>query len=174
MSRSWERKVSKNMSQLNKQRKKQGLTSYQGTAVSDNNDVFKGRKYVLPLVLVALAGVYALVGSAASAASGDSNNTLNLVGVGLYILLAVMIFFRKPYLKVERAAVSTMKFNRERRLAASDIEKIKIATGSVVIQGKGKAGNWVFSRMMNLYDTKAMGERMEEFAKAHSIPVEHD
>ncbi|MGG3281429.1 hypothetical protein [Paenibacillus solani] len=174
MSRSWERKVSKNMSQLNKQRKKQGLTSYQGTAVSDNNDVFKGRKYVLPLVLVALGGLYALLGSATSEASGGSNNTLNLIGVGLYILLAVMIFFRKPYLKVERASVSTMKFNRERRLAASDIEKIKIATGSVVIQGKGKAGNWVFSRMMNLYDTKAMGDRMEEFAKAHHIPVEHD
>lgn len=56
MSRSWERKVNKNMSQLNKQRKKQGLSSYQGSTISDKSDVFKGRKYVLPLVLVALAG----------------------------------------------------------------------------------------------------------------------
>lgn len=174
MSRSWERKVNKNMSQLNKQRKKQGLTTYQGTAISDKNDVFKGRKYVLPIVLVGLAGLYALIGNATSAATGDSNDALNWIGVSLYILLALMVFFRKPYLKVERAAVSTMKFNRERRLAVSDIEKIKIASGSVVIQGKGKEGNWVFSRVMNLYDTKAMGERLEEFAKVHRIPVEHD
>lgn len=173
MSRSWERKVNKNMSQLNKQRKKQGLSSYQGSTISDQSDVFKGRKYVLPLVLVALAGLYALLGTATSGASG-SNDVLNWVGVSLYILLALMIFLRKPYLKIERASVSTMKFNRERRLAVSDIEKIKLASGSVVIQGKGKAGNWVFSRMMNLYDTKAMGERLEEFAKTHHIPVEHN
>ncbi|MBT2763108.1 hypothetical protein [Paenibacillus sp. ISL-20] len=174
MSRSWERKVNKNMSQLNKQRKKQGLTSYQVSAVTDKHDVFKGRKYVLPLVLVALAGVYALLGTATSEAAGGSNDVLNWVGVSLYILLALMIFLRKPYLKIERASVSTMKFNRERRLAVSDIEKIKLASGSVVIQGKGKAGNWVFSRMMNLYDTKAMGERLEKFAKTHQIPVEHN
>lgn len=174
MSRSWERKVSKNMQQLNKQRKKQGLSSYQGSAISDNSDVFKGRKYVLPIVLLALAGLYALLGSATATATGGSNNALNWIGVSLYVLLALMIFLRKPYLKIERASVSTMKFNRERRMAATEIEKIKLAQGSVVIQGKGKAGNWVFSRLINLYDTNAMGERLEEFAKAHHIPVERD
>ncbi|ANY71637.1 hypothetical protein BBD41_03035 [Paenibacillus ihbetae] len=173
MSRSWERKVSKNLQQLNKKRKKQGMSTYQGSAISDQMDVFKGRKYVLPIVLLALAALYALLGSATAKTTGQSNDVLNWVGVGLYILLALMIFLRKPYLKIERSSVSTMKFNRERRLSASEIEKIKIASGSVVIQGKGKAGNWVFSRMINLYDTQAMGERLEEFAKAHHIPVEH-
>ncbi|GAB6930151.1 hypothetical protein JCM10914A_41340 [Paenibacillus sp. JCM 10914] len=174
MSRSWERKVNKNMAQLNKQRKKQGMSSYQGGAISANNDIFKGRKYVLPLVLLALAGLYALLGTATSNAAGGGNEVLNWIGVSLYILLALMIFLRKPYLKIERSSVSTMKFNRERRLAVTDIEKIKLAQGSVVIQGKGKAGNWVFSRMMNLYDTDAMGKRLEEFAKAHQIPVDRD
>ena len=135
MSRSWERKVNKNMSQLNKRR---GLTSYQGSAVNDKHDVFKGRKYVLPLVLVALAGLYALLGTATSQATGGSNDVLNWVGVSLYILLALMIFLRKPYLKIERASVSTMKFNRERRLAVSEIEKIKLASGSVVIKAREK------------------------------------
>ncbi|VTR46924.1 Uncharacterised protein [Actinobacillus pleuropneumoniae] len=64
---------------LNKQRKKQGLTSYQGSAINDKHDVFKGRKYVLPLVLVALAGLYALLGTATSQAAGGSNDVLNWV-----------------------------------------------------------------------------------------------
>lgn len=171
MSRSWERKVSKNMSQLNKQRKKQGLSGYEGSSSAGSGDIFKGRKYVLPIILLALAALYALLGSYTEEAGGG-NSALNWIGVSLYILLAVMIFLRKPYLKVEKSAVSTFKFNRERRLNVSEIEKILIADGSVVIQGKGRGGNWVFSRLINRYDTKAMGERLEEFAKAHQIPVE--
>ncbi|MEK3735413.1 MULTISPECIES: hypothetical protein [Paenibacillus] len=171
MSRSWERKVNKNMAQLNKQRKKQGLSGYQGSGTAGSADIFRGRKYVLPIILLALAALYALLGTFTTE-EGQSNSVLNWVGVSLYILLAVMIFLRKPYLKVEKAAVSTFKFNRERRLNVSEIEKILIADGSVVIQGKGRGGNWVFSRLINRYDTKAMGERLEEFAKVHHIPVE--
>lgn len=174
MSRSWERKVSKNMSQLNKQRKKQGQSMVGTTAtVASDGDVFKGRKYVLPIVLIALAALYALLGIA-TAEAGAGNTALNWIGVSLYLLLALMIFLRKPYLKVGRSTVSTFKFNRERKLTASEISKIKILQGSVVIENKARGGNWVFSRLINRYDTKAMGERLEQFAKVNNIPVEHE
>ncbi|NMO95971.1 hypothetical protein [Paenibacillus lemnae] len=175
MSRSWERKVNKNMAQVNKQRKKSGQTSIGHTAAINGKegDLFKGRKYVLPLVLLALAGLYALLGMATGEESG-STATMTYIGVGLYVLLAVMIFLRKPFLKVERSAVSTFKFNRERKLSASEISKIRILRGSVVIETPVKGGNWVFSRLINRYDTEAMGIRMEEFAKVNQIPVEHE
>lgn len=174
MGRSWERKVSKNMSQLNKQRKKQGQAILGSTTPGSNEgDIFKGHKYVLPIVLIALAVLYALLGMA-TVEAGAGSQTLNYVGVSLYILLALMIFFRKPYLKVGRSTVSTFKFNRERKLSATDISKIKILQGSVVIENKARGGNWVFSRLINRYDTKAMGERLEQFAKVNNIPVEHE
>ncbi|SMF86435.1 hypothetical protein SAMN05661091_3389 [Paenibacillus uliginis N3/975] len=174
MSRSWERKVSKNMSQLNKQRKKQGqaILGTTNTSTSDG-DVFKGRKYVLPIILLALAVLYALLGLA-TVDAGTGSKTMNYIGVSLYILLALMIFLRKPYLKVGRSTVSTFKFNRERKLTASEISKIRILQGSVVIENKARGGNWVFSRLINRYDTKAMGERLEQFAKVNNIPVEHE
>lgn len=172
MSRSWERKVSKNMSQLNKQRKKQGQSMLGTTTTgASDGDVFKGRKFVLPIVLVALAVLYGLLGIATAEAG---NTVLNWIGVSLYLLLALMIFLRKPFLKVGRSTLSTFKFNRERKLAASEISKIKILQGSVVIENKARGGNWVFSRLINRYDTKAMGERLEQFAKVNNIPVEHE
>ncbi|WP_054955795.1 hypothetical protein [Paenibacillus dakarensis] len=173
MSRSWERKVNKNMSQLNKQRKKQGQpTMGMNAAITSDGDVFKGRKYVLPIILIALAALYAMLGMATTAA-GAGSQAMNWIGVSLYVLLAVMIFLRKPYLKVTRNTVSTMKFNRERKLTASEISKIKILKGSVVIENNARGGNWVFSRLINRYDTQAMGERLEQFAKVNNIPVEH-
>ncbi|WP_106767776.1 hypothetical protein [Paenibacillus faecalis] len=174
MSRSWERKVSKNMSQLNKQRKKQGQPVLgTGTTPTSDGDVFKGRKYVLPFVLIALGALYAMLGVLTPGVT-EGSQTITWFGVGLYILLALMIFLRKPYLKVGRSTVSTMKYNRERNLMASEISKIRILKGSVVIENKGRGGNWVFSRLINRYDTDAMGERLEQFAKVNQIPVERE
>ncbi|MBO2943045.1 hypothetical protein JJQ72_03500 [Paenibacillus sp. F411] len=171
MSRSWERKVSKNLAQVNKQRKKQGQTSIGGNGTAADGHIFKGRKYVLPIVLLALAGLYALLGRATASAAGASD-VLNWVGVSLYVLLAIMIFLRKPFLKVGRNTLSTFKFNRERKLSPSEISKIRLLNGSVVIETSAKGGNWVFSRLINRYDTDAMGKRLEEFASMHQIAVE--
>ena len=173
MSRSWERKVNKNMAKLNKQRKKQGQSTLYVQSAASEGDVFKGRKYILPIILLALALLYALVGAAAVQA-GAGSDIMNYIGVGLYVLLAVMIFLRKPYLKVTKNSVHTFKYNRERSLAASEIAKIKISDGSVVIESKGRGGNWVFSRLVNRYDTKAMGARLEQFAQINQIPVERN
>ncbi|MNV51399.1 hypothetical protein D3C71_1434460 [compost metagenome] len=70
--------------------------------------------------------------------------------------------------------MSTFKFNRNRILEADQIEKIIVSRRAVSIKPKAKRGNWVFSKLINRYDTAAMGERMEQFAKQHRIPLESE
>lgn len=112
MSRSWERMVQKNSAQLNKQRKKQGKPSLYSSNGSATADVFKGRNFVLPITLVALAVIYLLLGMTSQQAA--MNTSLNWIVVGLYVLLAIMIFLRRPFLKVDKNTLSTIKFNRDR------------------------------------------------------------
>ncbi|MBE9915747.1 hypothetical protein G8C92_17160 [Paenibacillus donghaensis] len=179
MSRSWERMVQKNSSQLNKQRKKQGKPSLSSSSGSATADIFKGRNYVLPITLVALAALYLWLGLASQQQA--MNSSLSWIVVVLYVLLALVIFLRRPFLKVDKNSLSTIKFNRDRRLTSDQIEKIKVGAGSVVIEMKGtkdrkgrvrKGGNWVFTRLINRYDTDAMSERLERFAKLFNIPFE--
>ncbi|MGN7357123.1 hypothetical protein ACTHPF_07120 [Paenibacillus sp. SAF-054] len=179
MSRSWERMVQKNTSQLNKQRKKEGKPSLYASNGSASADVFKGRNFVLPVTLVALAAIYVLLGMASD--QQVMNTSLTWIVVGLYILLAIVIFLRRPFIKVDKNSISTIKFNRDRRLTADQIAKIKAGSGSIVIELKGskgrngkisKGGNWVFTRLINRYDTAAIGERLERFANTFDIPFE--
>ncbi|WP_405168333.1 hypothetical protein [Paenibacillus sp. FSL H3-0286] len=173
MARSWERMVQRNTQQINKQRKKQGKdTIYASKSPTQNAEVFKGRNIAFPLVLVILGTMFWVVGSIDQA---KGNGMLaNWLGVVLYYLLAALLFFRRPYLKVEKARLSTIKFNRERGLPAADIEKITLSRGAVVIKHKGKRTKWIFTKLMNRYDTNAMSTRLEAFAKAHNIEVVHE
>ncbi|OAB44522.1 hypothetical protein [Paenibacillus glacialis] len=178
MARSWERMVQKNKNQLNKQRKKQGKSSISsfsdlGSVVS--GDTFKGRKIALPVVLVLLACLYGLLGVASSTVNkgeGINTPTMTWLIMGAYILLGVIIYFRRPYLLVGKDTLQTTRLNRVRNVSATSITNIKVAKGSVVIEQKGKGGNWVFTRLINRYDIQAMGVRLEEFAKANNIPFE--
>ncbi|MBT2287944.1 hypothetical protein J7E73_02125 [Paenibacillus albidus] len=173
MARSWERMVQRNTQQINKQRKKQGKASIYAstTSTAKESDVFKGRNIVLPVVLVLLGVLYWLVGTIDT--TEGSGGLMNWLGIVLYFLLAALLFFRRPYLKVERARLSTTKFNRERLLPADQIEKIFLSRASVTIKYKGKRSTWMFSRFINRYDTALMGKRLEEFAKLNHIEVEH-
>ncbi|AIQ64312.1 hypothetical protein PSTEL_15665 [Paenibacillus stellifer] len=175
MARSWERMVQRNSQQLNKKRKKEGKESIHASRSQAESDVFKGRNIAFPVVLVTLGILYAFIAQVDAAANGSKNNSvMNWIGVVLYFGLAALIYFRRPYLKVERSKVSTFKFNRNRILEADQIEKIIVSRRAVSIKPKAKRGNWVFSKLINRYDTAAMGERMEQFAKQHRIPLESE
>ncbi|WP_410510973.1 hypothetical protein PaeBR_12665 [Paenibacillus sp. BR2-3] len=172
MARSWERMVQRNSQQVNKQRKKAGKdTIYASTSPSKTGEVFRGRNIVLPVVLLGLGIMYWMVGTVDQTKGNGS--LMNWLGIVLYFVLAVLIFFRRPFLKVDRARLSTFKFNRERFLAAGDIEKIILSRGSVTIKHKGKRMKWIFSKLINRYDTAAMGDHLEQFAKVNNIVVEH-
>ncbi|ETT48377.1 hypothetical protein MKX42_15920 [Paenibacillus sp. FSL R7-0204] len=175
MARSWERMVQRNTKQINQQRKKQGkdsiYTSSTKTAAK-SIDIFKGRNIVFPVVLMLLGIMFWVVGSIDEAKG--SGILANWLGVVLYFLLAALLFFRRPFLKVERARISTIKYNRERFLAAADIEKITLSRSVVTIKYKGKRKQWIFSKLINRYDTAAMGERLEQFAKNNNIELVHE
>jgi uncharacterized membrane protein SirB2 len=175
MARSWERMVQRNTHQVNKQRKKSGkdtIHSSSSSAASKTSEVFRGRNIVLPVVLLGLGIMYWTVGTVDQ--QNGNGSWMNVMGIVLYFVLAALIFFRRPYLKVEKARLSTFKFNRERFLAAADIEKIIISRGSVTIKHKGKRMKWIFSKLINRYDIGAMGERLEQFAKVNNVVIEHE
>lgn len=169
MSRSWERKVRKNSAKLNKQRQKSGKPSLH--VGEENHDIFKGRNIILPLILIVIALLFAYIGSL-SVQEGNQSVALYWVTIAAYIGLGLIIFFRKPYLKVTKDSLVTTKWNRVRVLQAKDIKRITITSGYVVIEKSGKGSNWMFSRFLNRYDTAAMGERLVKFAQQHQIPHE--
>lgn len=173
MARSWERMVQKNTKKLNKTRKNQGLTSISSSGSVMSGDIFKGRKIILPCTLIVLAVLYGLLGVFAQQIAGgkEQSTIMNWVVIGLYIVLGVIIYMRRPYLRVDKDSLFTTRMSREVRIGAVNITKISVKSGSVVIE-QMKGRNWVFSRLINRYDTAAMGERLESFATTHKIPFE--
>ncbi|MGZ9584165.1 methyltransferase [Paenibacillus marinisediminis] len=169
MSRSWERKVRKNSQTLNKQRQKTGKPALH--IGEEKYEQFKGRNFILPIVLIAIALLFALVGSV-PVAQGKQSAWLYWVTIFAYIGLGLIIFFRKPYLKIGKDYVSTTKWNRPRFLYVKDIKKITVQPGIVVIEKSGKGSNWVFSRLMNRYNIDEMGSGVIKFAEQHHIPYE--
>ncbi|HEY2493870.1 MAG TPA: hypothetical protein VGI33_13310 [Paenibacillus sp.] len=173
MARSWERMVQKNSKQLNKKRKEQGLTSISSSKSVMSGEIFKGRKILLPFTLVVLAVFYGLLGTIAEQVTEIEQKSVipQWLIIGLYVLLGVIIFMRRPYLRVDKDSLYTTRMNREARVGAINIKKISVKSGSVVIE-QLKGRNWVFSRLINRYNTEAMGESLEKFAATHKIPFE--
>lgn len=169
MSRSWERQVRRNSAQLNKQRKKQGKPGISSHTVEF--DEFKGRNFILPLILTGFTIIYALLGSVGT---NLPSPTLYWVTVICYLGLALMLFLRRPFLRVTKDELSTTKWNRLRTLKVEDIKKITYQPGFIVIEKNGKGSNWVFSRMMNRYDIEAMHARLQQFASQNRITYEEN
>ncbi|MHA0855289.1 hypothetical protein [Paenibacillus sp. CMAA1364] len=175
MSRSWERKVQKNRTELNKQRKKQGQPSISNQGVISNSNTYKGRKYVFPFILIMLGTLYGMLGWATSSLPDTGNTTspvMTWVVTISYIVLAVILFMRRPYLQVNKDNLQTTKLSKVRVLSASNIARIKISKGSAVIETKDKGSNWVFTRLINRYNIHSMGEGLEKFATENNIPFE--
>ncbi|AJY77071.1 hypothetical protein [Paenibacillus beijingensis] len=164
MSRSWERKVRRNTAQMNQKRKKQGL----GQLVPDSEKVdrFRGRNYIFPIVLLLIIAVYAFLSTGSTQNVGTTWTT-----IGLYLLLALMFYLRRPYLAVGADYVQTRRMFGDRRLQPANIKAISVQPGYVVIQPV-KGANWVFSRLLYRYPVDEMKERLSSFAKLHNITFE--
>ncbi|QNK60754.1 hypothetical protein H7F31_21760 [Paenibacillus sp. PAMC21692] len=166
MSRSWERKVRKNMSTINKQRKKHG----EGQLVmnAEKADRFTGRNFLLPILLILFIGAYIAI---MSADPKFVMTTMSWVTIGMYFLLAALFFFRKPYLKIGKDYVQSRRMTGDKRLNAADIGSIRVQDGYVTILPK-KGGGWTFSRLLNRFNTAAMTDKMKSFAQVHGITFE--
>ncbi len=174
MSRSWERQVRKNQQKTNTLRQKTGQERIGATGtVNQAYDTFKGRNYMFPtfLMIIAIFLTIITVGAQMSGVEEASGASYWFIIV-MYVILAVIMFLRRPFLRVGKDRVSTIRFNRERTLLAGDIAKFRIEKGYVTIETKGKSANWIFSRFLKMFKTEEIAQRVTEFAEQHQIPVE--
>ena len=168
MSRSWERMVQRNAKKVDKRRKKEGKPSL--SAQTKQADRFAGRNFIFPILLVLLMAFYVIV-FAPWATKIEQDTTMFWVTLGCYLLLALFYFLRRPYLSVTRDTLETSKFTGYKTLRPTEIRKIVLSPGYVVIETV-KGSNWVFSRMINLYPIAGMGERLRTFAKENNVELE--
>lgn len=169
MSRSWERKVQKNTKEINKRRKKEGKKSISESS-APQADKFKGRNYVVPVLLLMLVALYLTI-AAPWQSDFETDPTLFWLTVGCYVLLAVFYYLRRPYLSVTKDTLETRKFTGYKLLRPTDVRKISISQGYVVIETI-KGSNWVFSRLMNRFPIERMAERLKAYADLHHVEWE--
>ncbi|MFD1175663.1 hypothetical protein ACFQ3W_05010 [Paenibacillus puldeungensis] len=173
---SFDRKVERNQLRMNKKGKGPTLNNGQGSknpratqGANGDGDVFKGRNIILPSLLVLVALLYAAVGLIGNAA--EVNSAMYWITIGLYMILALALFLRKPYLRINKSWLYTTKFNRDRMIDAGNISKIQVMRNKIVIVPKGKDASWVFYRTRNRFDTEAMATRLELYAKTHHVTL---
>ncbi|MBW4841015.1 MAG: hypothetical protein KZY74_16620 [Paenibacillaceae bacterium] len=174
---SFDRKVERNQVRLNKKGKgpKAGQTTRNSRSTlgaKGEGDVFKGRNIILPFALFLLALLYGSVGIIGN--SAEVNSVLYWATIFLYIVLALAIFLRKPYLRINKSWLYTSKFNRDRMLDAGNISKIKVSRNKIVIEPKTREPKWVFYRTRNRFDTEAMATRLELYANTHQVKLERE
>ncbi|NGZ74485.1 hypothetical protein [Saccharibacillus alkalitolerans] len=172
MSRSWERQVRKNQQKVNNLRQKTGQDRV-GAAGAQAYDTFKGRNYMFPTFLLIIA-IFLTIITIAAQTSGveEASGTSYWFIIVMYLILAVIMFLRRPFLRVGKDRLTTIRFNRERTLMAGDIAKFRIEKGFVTVETKGKGANWIFSRFLKMFKTEEIAQRVTEFAAQHQIPIE--
>lgn len=169
MSRKWERMVEKNSKQLNQRRKKTGVQPISVASTQEQMDVFKGRSWFLPALLVSCSLFFAIVSS--TMAENQSFYWITVLG---YLVLGVMYFLRRPYVKVGRNKLSTRRLGIEKFFGADEIEEISVLRGSIAIQMKGKKTRWVLSKFQSLYDITALSARLKKFAEMNGISYKEE
>jgi len=168
MSRSWERMVLKNSKQVNKRRKKEGKKGVSPNA--PQIDRYRGRNYIIPVLLIMLIVFYVTLAQPWSE-NFLQDPTLFWVTIGCYIVLALFYYLRRPYLAVTRDTLETRKFTGYKTLRPTEIRKIVVQPGYIIIESV-KGANWVFSRLMNRYPLEQMSERLKIYADLHKVDWE--
>lgn len=176
---SFDRKVERNRVKMNKKGKGPNVGRGQGNPSSRSSlgangdgDVFKGRNIILPVVLFLLALMYATVGLMSGPEQVSS--FLYWTTIILYMVLAVTLYLRKPYLRINKSWLYTSKFNRDKMLDAGNINKIKVSASKIVIEPKTREPKWVFYRNRNRFDVEAMAARLELYANTHHVKLERE
>lgn len=165
MSRSWERKVKKNMEQINKQRKKSGAGNLVLNSEKKHEVTFKGRNIVLPIVLILFIGMYNIILLMDSTYKIDGMYWATNIA---YILLAALFFFRKPYLTVSKEYVQTRRMMGDKQLFAVAIKEIKVQGGYIIIV-PNNGSSWAFNKTFNRYPIDDMKDELKKFADKHHI-----
>lgn len=166
MSRSWERKVKKNMEQVNKQRKKAGVGSLQlNQPVAEDKLVFKGRNIVLPIVIIFFIGMYNFLMLMNPEYAIDSMFWLTNVA---YLVLAALFFFRKPYLAIGKDYVQSRRMMGDKKLFAVAIKEIKVQGGYIIIV-PNNGSSWAFNKTFNRFPIEDMKVELKKLADKFNI-----
>ncbi|WP_409346893.1 hypothetical protein [Paenibacillus sp. MBLB4367] len=169
MSRSWERMVERNQKKVNKSRVKSGRTAITATGAEEMRK-FKGRSYMLPLILCSI-GVFNVV---AFSAVNEGDKTFWYTSLA-YVLLGAFIFLvRRPFLSIGKTKLVSRRFTGDHALQVNDIEEIVVSPGYVVVQLKEKKRRWVFSKLMNLFDISGMQAEIKQFAQKNNVPLKEE
>ncbi|MFD2673030.1 hypothetical protein [Marinicrinis sediminis] len=162
MSRKWKRMIDKNSSQLNQQRKKKGQPELSSGPVS--YQLYKGRSLILPSFLMLIGILFFFTYSQAG-----NQDTLYWFTVGMYVLLAIYYYFRRPYLKIMKNELATRKLGREVYLKPAEIQSIAYDGKGIAISLQNKRTKWMFSKGLNRYPVDAMATSLKEFALKNGI-----
>jgi hypothetical protein len=166
LSRSWERKVKKNMELVNKQRKKSGVGNLQLNKVEKEEKIdFKGRNIVLPIVLLLFIGMYNILLLMDPTYELDSMYWLTNVA---YLVLAAMFFFRKPYLTVGKDYVKSRRMMGDKQLFAVAIKEIKVQ-GNYIIIVPNNGSSWAFNKTFNRFPIEEMKTELKKLAEKFNI-----
>jgi len=168
MSRSWERKVRKNISQVNKVRKKSGQSQIdfsKPASKESNAPRFTGRNFIFPVVLLFFVGFYNFI---ELSNPKFSFNTIYFLTVISYLILAALFFIRKPYLTVSKEYLQSRRMFGDKQLFAVNIKQIKIIKGYVLIIPKNGT-SWSFSQFFNRFPIAEMAKELKLFAERNHI-----
>jgi len=166
LSRSWERKVKKNMEQVNKQRKKAGVGSLQlNQPVAEDKLVFKGRNIVLPIVIIFFIGMYNFLMLMNPEYAIDSMFWLTNIA---YLVLAALFFFRKPYLAIGKDYVQSRRMMGDKKLFAVAIKEIKVQGGYIIIV-PNNGSSWAFNKTFNRFPIEDMKVELKKLADKFNI-----
>lgn len=165
MSRSWERKVRKNMATVNQARKKAGTGNLVLTSEKKQQIRFTGRNYILPVVLILFIGFYNFIMLMDLEFKADTMYYITIVS---YLLLAALFFFRKPYLSVGKDYLQSRRMMGDKQLYAAAIKEIKVQNGYVIIV-PNHGSSWTFSKLFNRFPLQEMSEELKKFAEKHNI-----
>jgi len=165
MSRSWERKVKKNMQAVNKARRKTGAGNIVLNGTKSDELRFTGRNIILPVVLLIFIGLYnAIVWMDTS----FTPNGMYYLTILSYLLLAALFYYRKPYLSIGKDYVQSRRMMGDKKLYAGGIKEIKTFSGYIIIVPVS-GSSWSFSKTFNRYNVDELTVSLKEFATKHNI-----
>jgi hypothetical protein len=166
MARKWERMIEKNRKTINKRNVKTGKPVI-AQAGAETMTAYKGRSWMLPLLLVGFAVFYLVAFS--NIYHKDTSYWVTAVG---YIALGAMLYLsRRPVLRIGKSKLSTRRFSGDRTVGADEIEEILLSPSYVVIQMKEKKTRWIFSRLTQLMPMAALTPAVREFAERNQIEL---
>jgi len=165
LSRSWERKVKKNMDQINKQRKKAGVGNLVLNQEKKQEITFKGKNFVLPIVLIAFIGMYIIVSL--------MNPKFEISGmfwftILAYVALAALFYFRKPYLTIGKDYLQSRRMMGDKQLFAVATKEIKVQGGYIIIV-PNHGSSWAFNKTFNRFPIDEMTVELKKFAGKFNI-----